>query len=95
MLVEIFIQTDLKKTKNTRQKKKSIFYTKFIELSSRSRRIIVRLECADKNSIKIDQFSVVVVDEDDDDSLTELVINDAKPIAGKAKLNEGFEGECC
>ncbi len=94
MLVEIFIQTDLKKTKNTRQKKKSIFYTKFIELSSRSRRIIVRLECADKNSIKIDQFSVVVVD-DDDDSLTELVINDAKPIAGKAKLNEGFEGECC
>ncbi len=24
-----------------------------------------------------------------------MVINDAKPIAGKAKLIEGFEGECC
>ncbi len=24
-----------------------------------------------------------------------MVINDAKPIAGNAKLIEGFEGECC
>ncbi len=29
------------------------------------------------------------------DPLMEFVINDAKPIAGKAKLIAGFEGECC
>ncbi len=28
------------------------------------------------------------------DPFMEFVINDAKPIAGKAKLIEGFEGEC-
>jgi hypothetical protein len=30
-----------------------------------------------------------------DDSFTEFDINDAKPIAGKAKLIDGLEGECC
>ncbi len=29
------------------------------------------------------------------DSFTEFDINDAKPIAGKAKLIAGLEGECC
>jgi hypothetical protein len=29
------------------------------------------------------------------DSVTEFGINDAKPIAGKAKLIAGLEGECC
>ena len=29
------------------------------------------------------------------DSFTELDIKDARPIAGNAKLIDGFEGECC
>lgn len=29
------------------------------------------------------------------DSFTELDINDARPIAGSAKLIDGFDGECC
>lgn len=57
------------------------------------RKIIVRLECVIKN--KCFSFIYVLVVVVVVESFTALGRNDARPIAGRAKLIAGLQGECC
>lgn len=88
-LISSYLFVIIERKKNTRQKEKtkSLFYTKTIVLSSL--RIIVRLEYVIR--IVVIYIYVLVVA----DSFTEVDRNEAKPIAGNAKLIDGFVGEYC